>query len=324
MAEPLISILMPTCNRPVWLGQAIRSALAQTYPHWEMIVIQDGGEDSGETQAVVEAFQDVRITWRRIAHVGCPGAVRNAGLSLAKGEFVFRLDDDDELNPACLETLSRYFIDEPGLNAVITTCLFMDEASRITRYPANLVQDEAGGFCFNNFPGEITWSAVFEHIASGLLPCPTMLVRRPVLVEIGGYDPTLRYWEDAKLVVELLRQGLHRVRFLPLPLYHYRRHSQNITRNTPETVRRWVEDKWAFFQWLYGLPELPPERAAGKQLALTQIYQDHIPPLLARGELALAQELLLMARTHPDFDQQAWQNHLAPMYRQTFPPTPGP
>lgn len=319
LTSPLISILMPTYNRKEWLGKAIVSVLAQTYPAWELIIIDDGSESPMEE--ILESLQDPRIHYHRIEHLGRPGAVRNVALSMAKGEFVFRLDDDDEMDPACLEKMISYFRETPELNALITASLFIGEDSSLLMYPQNLVRDESGSFRLTSIPpdGQITWQDVYDKISANVLPCPTMLVRRSVLQAVGGYDPTLAYWEDSKLVISLLMQGISQVRIVPLPLYYYRLHGQNLTRQDQQTTRQWIEDKWAFFDWLYALPVVPDGMHSSKQQQLEKIYLDHIPPLLSQGHLQLARELLLEAWHHPEFQQERWLTVLGDQFMATFP-----
>src|SRR5690606_35596826 len=71
----------------------ILSVIKQTYPNWELIVVDDGSEDN--TSALVNTFNDSRIQYCRIEHCGFLGKVRNEGLKMAKGEFIAFLDSDD-------------------------------------------------------------------------------------------------------------------------------------------------------------------------------------------------------------------------------------
>jgi Glycosyl transferase family 2 len=97
--EPLVSVITPTRNRPAFLRRAIESVLAQRYPNWELLVVDDGGgEDSA---GVVESFGDPRLSWRQIPHSG-PGAARNAALRDARGEIVAYLDDDNIMDAGWL------------------------------------------------------------------------------------------------------------------------------------------------------------------------------------------------------------------------------
>lgn len=107
--RPLASIVIPTRNRRMLVAEAIASVRAQTYPRWELIVVDDCSED--DTSAYLSSLADPRIRTVRLGHHSERSAARNRGLSGARGEYILFLDDDDRLRPhalACLvATLER-------------------------------------------------------------------------------------------------------------------------------------------------------------------------------------------------------------------------
>jgi glycosyltransferase involved in cell wall biosynthesis len=96
MAQPLVSILIPAHNAEPWLEQAIRSALAQTWPRTEIIIVDDGSTD--RTHAVGQRFASARVQVRTQANQGA-SAARNHALQLAQGDFIQWLEADDLLAP---------------------------------------------------------------------------------------------------------------------------------------------------------------------------------------------------------------------------------
>src|SRR5215813_13858184 len=90
-SQPLVSVIIPTFDRAPWLGEAIASVLAQTYPHLELIIVDDGSHDA--TPEVVQAFGQV-LTYIRQAHAGV-SAARNRGVAASRGALVAFLDSDD-------------------------------------------------------------------------------------------------------------------------------------------------------------------------------------------------------------------------------------
>ncbi|HOY63299.1 MAG TPA: glycosyltransferase family A protein [bacterium] len=100
-ANELVSIALPARNRESSIGEAIRSALGQTYPHFELIVVDDGSTDS--TADVARSFSDERITVVRTESGGVSRA-RNVALGLMKGRYVAFLDSDDIYLPKKLES----------------------------------------------------------------------------------------------------------------------------------------------------------------------------------------------------------------------------
>lgn len=92
----LFSIIVPTYNRESFIEKTIKSILAQTYPHFEIIIADDGSSDN--TEAVVQAIGDKRILYYRKEN-GERGAARNFGIAKAKGDFITFVDSDDILYP---------------------------------------------------------------------------------------------------------------------------------------------------------------------------------------------------------------------------------
>jgi glycosyltransferase involved in cell wall biosynthesis len=93
---PVLSIITPLFNKELYIGETIRSVLAQTLADWEMIVVDNGSTDKGPE--VARQFSDARIRLVSSPKRG-PGAARNFGLGLATGEWILFLDADDLLEP---------------------------------------------------------------------------------------------------------------------------------------------------------------------------------------------------------------------------------
>lgn len=101
------SVIVPAFNREACIQRAVRSALLQTYPIKEVLVVDDGSTD--RTCEVVAGLDDPRIRIIRMnSNSGAPAA-RNQGLDEARGEYVALLDSDDEWDPMYLESVVRCF-----------------------------------------------------------------------------------------------------------------------------------------------------------------------------------------------------------------------
>lgn len=101
MTDGLVSVIMPSWNTATLIGESIRSVLAQTYPDWELIIVDDCSTD--DTDAVVAAFDDERIRYfKNEKNVGA-ALSRNRALREAKGEWIAFLDSDDLWTPDKLE-----------------------------------------------------------------------------------------------------------------------------------------------------------------------------------------------------------------------------
>ena len=111
---PRVSVIIPTYNRCAWLPMAVDSVLAQTYPHIEVIVVDDGSRDG--TAAVVAQYGE-RVTYLRQANQGVAVA-RNTGFRASCGEYVSFLDDDDFILPDKIERQVQVLDSEPEIGLV--------------------------------------------------------------------------------------------------------------------------------------------------------------------------------------------------------------
>ena len=94
--NPLVSILIPAYNAQAWIADALRSAIGQTWPHTEIIVVDDGSTD--RTLAIASSFASDRVMVVEQPHAGA-AAARNAALARSRGDYIQWLDADDLLAP---------------------------------------------------------------------------------------------------------------------------------------------------------------------------------------------------------------------------------
>lgn len=124
--EGLVSVVIPTYNRARYLAEAVESVLAQSYPHVEVIIIDDGSTD--DTSAVAARYASkVRYVWQPNSE---RGAARNRGLRLARGEFVAFLDSDDVWMPDKLARDLQLFQRRPEIGLVYSDIRLMDAQGR--------------------------------------------------------------------------------------------------------------------------------------------------------------------------------------------------
>jgi glycosyltransferase involved in cell wall biosynthesis len=118
-SRPLVSIVIRTKNRNALLRQALASVLAQTYPNLEVIVVNDGGEDS---TPVIDEFQP-NLTIHHILHDNPRGraAAANTGLQATQGKYINFLDDDDLLYADHIEKLAT-FLESSGESFAYSDC----------------------------------------------------------------------------------------------------------------------------------------------------------------------------------------------------------
>ena len=131
MDDSLVSIITPSYNTAQFIGDTIRSVLAQTYRNWELIIVDDGSQD--ETDAAVAEFtaSDSRIRYFKNERNSGAAYSRNRALREAKGRWIAFLDSDDLWSPEKLERQIR-FMTERGLTFSYTEYEEIDESGTPT------------------------------------------------------------------------------------------------------------------------------------------------------------------------------------------------
>lgn len=199
----LVSIVIPAHNAADFLAGAIQSALAQTYPDREIVVVDDGSTDN--TAEVAGAFgRSIRYVHQRNAG---PSAARNAGIAHARGEYVTFLDADDELRPERVQVLLDALRGASPAATFSMTDALLSDGARIVG-PLHISRP---------YPGERDLSAFLDDSR----PCTWILARREKLQEVGAFRPDLWRNEDYHLWLRLLAGG-HTYAYVPEPLYVYR------------------------------------------------------------------------------------------------------
>lgn len=113
--RPAVSVILPTFNRAALLGAAIESVVNQSFPEWELIVVDDGSSDA--TFEVVEAFIMRHGNIRYMKHRNRKAALsRNAGIKASFGRYITFLDSDDQYLPEHLESRYRLLESQPAID----------------------------------------------------------------------------------------------------------------------------------------------------------------------------------------------------------------
>ncbi len=200
-----VSVIVRTKDRLEFLRRALASVAAQGYPHLEVVVVNDGGQDPSPILAEFVTLPFVLVSFPE--SVGRSRAAQ-AGLEHATLEYVAFLDDDDELLPGHLASL----VSAIGVTGAAAACCDVEWRRE--------EPDGSGGF-------RVVDSTVFEGnfdpsrmLFEGTIPMMAVLVRRELALEAGGFDPGLEYFEDWDLWLRLSR----RTRFVHAPgvtaVYH--------------------------------------------------------------------------------------------------------
>jgi hypothetical protein len=124
---PLVSVVLPTRDRCALLPRAIASVDYQTYPNWELLIIDDGSAD--DTPALLAGISDKRLRTFRAEGAGVCAA-RNIALAHARGELIAYLDDDNIMHPAWLKAVVWAFGQRPEAE-VLYGAFVVDDTARI-------------------------------------------------------------------------------------------------------------------------------------------------------------------------------------------------
>lgn len=205
----LISVMMPAYNAEKFIGAAIESVLAQTYPQWELIVVNDGSKD--DTAVVAAQYNDPRI---KLIHQpnGGEAAARNTALQNLGGEFLAFLDADDLFLPDHLEKTVAVLQANPKLHGVYTDGIYIDTAGQRME---SLSSQRRGPFTGWIFPEIVRASDVFGPPTCTLLRSSLVFERGlqfDTRIVIGpDWDFLTRYCEWAQFGNLLDRTVLYRV-----------------------------------------------------------------------------------------------------------------
>lgn len=125
--QPLVSIITPVFNAEKYIEQTIRSVFAQSYAHWELIIINDGSTD--QSKELVHSFSDERVKYLEQVNKGV-SAARNLGLSYMQGDYFCFLDADDVLPHNSLKCRLDVFQTNPDIHFVDGTVEYYDNTLR--------------------------------------------------------------------------------------------------------------------------------------------------------------------------------------------------
>jgi glycosyltransferase involved in cell wall biosynthesis len=199
-APPAFSVVIPAYQAAATIGDTLRSALDQSLPAHEVIVVDDGSTD--DLGGALRPFEG-RIELVRKPNGGVSSA-RNAGIAVASGDFVAVLDADDRFHRERLEALARLAVARPDLDILTTDTRFVSDG------------EVQGAFLERNrFATDDQRQAIFE---SSFVGWPAVRLSR--LREIGGFDEELAVGEDWDCWLRLILGG-SRAGLVNRPLYDY-------------------------------------------------------------------------------------------------------
>ena len=197
-----VSIVIAAHNSEKFVGRAIRSCIEQSMPKgdYEIIIVNDGSQDN--TGRVLESFGEwiKVITLER--NMGLPFAI-NVGIRDALSRFVVRVDSDDYIHEDLLKMQYLFLSLNNHMDAVSCDYFLVDDREEILER---------------------------KNGADAPISCGIMF-RKDFLINIGLYDEKFMLREEEDLRIRFLEK--HKIYNIPLPLYRYRMHEGNSTKNKP-------------------------------------------------------------------------------------------
>jgi glycosyltransferase involved in cell wall biosynthesis len=227
---PTVTVVIPVFNGQRFIGEAIRSVLAQTFHDVEIIVVDDGSTDG--TASVVRRFIPA-VSYYRQENSGA-GVARNLGVSAARGEWIAFLDADDLWYPSKLTVQFDHVHKYPEAEFVYSDLDAVDEQGNVVAH--GLLRTELERRKKN--PRSSLIRLVF-----GDRPFPrpsTVLLGRRVFLNAGGFNPNFRRsnHEDFDLFARIARIGA--VHFIPESLAQYRLHALQGSHDTAGSDENWL------------------------------------------------------------------------------------
>ena len=204
--NPLVSTIIPSYKRPAsFVKRAIDSALNQTYPNIEIVVVDDNPPDSPareELGALLETYKDDPRVRAVINAENMGGSeARNEGVKAAKGEYLAFLDDDDEFLPNKIEAQLKLML-ENDLEMTFSDYMLVDDSGRVMDY-----RD------FPDIPGFDRESLFKYHMLRHMTATTTFMYRAEALKRIGGFQRAAT-GQEFYLMMRTIEQGL-RIGYLP-------------------------------------------------------------------------------------------------------------
>jgi glycosyltransferase involved in cell wall biosynthesis len=198
--RPILTVLIPNHNHGKYLSRCLRSLLSQKLNRelYEILVVNDASTDNSDL--ILNSYKEDIKYINNKKRLGLPGSL-NAGLRKIKTRYFVRVDSDDYVNDNFLEYLVNFVEFNNHIDAIAVDYYLVDDNEKIIKRINCLEQPIGCGIIF----------------------------RTDQIIELGMYDKSFLLHEDKELMTRFLEK--HKISRLELPLYRYRQHDQNISKN---------------------------------------------------------------------------------------------
>ncbi|MEP5253971.1 MAG: glycosyltransferase family 2 protein [Winogradskyella arenosi] len=233
--QPLVSIIIPTYNRAHIIGETLDSVLAQTYPNWECIVVDDGSTDSTAEVMKLYCTKDARFQYCKRTENHLPGGngARNYGLEISNGEYIQWFDSDDIMIQNKLNTQMGILMS----NIKFCCCFCTGKRLNRTTGETKLLKK-----AFN--------LDLFEQIALNVseLMTPSFLIKKSFLVKNDlFFDEEIKRGQEAEFLLRLTQLiKSNEVNFVDECLFLYITSEDSISNNDKNYISsyKWSQSKF--------------------------------------------------------------------------------
>ena len=218
LVKDLISVIVPVYNASKSLDSCISSVCSQSYKNFELILVDDGSTDN--SLEICKKYQQVdnRITVVHQANAGV-SAARNAGLTLARGEYFCFVDSDDEIAPSMLEKLHKVAADS---HSELCICGYKCCSKKKINYFSPSGEEVSGKREIAKF--------VAKHYLEWLVSASWGKLYKNLRFSFNGFDPKISLGEDLKFNIEYL-QGANKIVVIDDCLYCYNETQGSLTKS---------------------------------------------------------------------------------------------
>jgi len=297
---PKVSVIIPAYNGATrYLREAIESVRNQTMQDFELIIVDDASQD--DTSKCIPNSHNIHY-FRKAVNEGQASA-RNTGASMAQGDYVAFLDQDDLWEPNFLEVTLQVFNDFPKTGLVHTDGFQIDEQNHILEYDSAMKSTKS-----------ICQLLRFGHdtATSG------SLIRKVLFDRIEGFDSRLTIWEDIDFGIRFAQS--FSLYHLPTPLYRHRLYNHNASRGIPSgsalLARKLFLEKHA--------PLCPPNTFLDHALSRdwAQYFSDSGKYHLARNEGSQARHSFFLALKYYPYSAKTILRYLRSCIPLFYKPMP--
>lgn len=198
------SVIMPLYNKAAYVKKAIRSVLEQTYPHYELIVVNDGSKDNSAiiAEELLKDIPNARLINQENAGVA---VARNNGVAQAKGDYICFLDADDWWDVSFLQELQQFIKDYPEAGIWGTNYWYVKKGKTHIAVPCET--------------GYINYPKLYAETSVMPLTSISVCIKKDIFNELGGFPKGIKLGEDFILWSKIALH--HKVAFLNKAIAYY-------------------------------------------------------------------------------------------------------